>query len=59
MASEPFTPAEKKIFLASQPELTKAQFDSIADFIQSNVGIKMPEQKLVMVQSRLSQRKKP
>ncbi|WP_407425008.1 CheR family methyltransferase [Treponema sp.] len=58
MANEPFTPEEKKVFLASQPELSKAQFDAIAEFIQSNVGIKMPEQKQIMVQSRLLSRLK-
>ena len=58
MAKDVFTSEEKKIFLASQPELTKAQFNAIADFIQTNVGIKMPQQKLFLVQSRLLSRLK-
>ncbi len=40
------------------PELSEPQFHKIADFIQTNVGIKMPEQKKLMVQSRLQSRLK-
>lgn len=40
------------------PELSESQFHKIADFIQTNVGIKMPEQKKLMVQSRLQSRLK-
>ncbi|MCR5124071.1 MAG: chemotaxis protein CheR [Treponema sp.] len=39
-------------------ELTDEQFHKIADFIQTNVGIKMPDQKKIMVQSRLQARLK-
>lgn len=39
-------------------ELTDEQFHKIADFIQTNVGIKMPDQKKIMVQSRLQSRLK-
>ena len=45
-------------FLTKQAELTDKQFLKIADFIQNNVGIKMPEQKKLMVQSRLQSRLK-
>ncbi len=38
--------------------LTDEQFHKIADFIQTNVGIKMPDQKKIMVQSRLYSRLK-
>jgi len=45
--------------LISKPaELTDEQFHKIADFIQTNVGIKMPDQKKIMVQSRLQARLK-
>ena len=46
------------IELAARAELTDAQFHKIADFIQTNVGIKMPDQKKIMVQSRLYSRLK-
>lgn len=45
-------------YIKSAPELSDSQFNKIADFIQTNVGIKMPEQKKVMVQSRLQARLK-
>lgn len=45
-------------FFAETPELSESQFHKIADFIQTNVGIKMPEQKKLMVQSRLQSRLK-
>lgn len=38
------------------PELSDSQFARIASFIQTNVGIKMPEEKHKMVQSRLTSR---
>lgn len=44
--------------LKKQAELTDEQFHKIADFIQTNVGIKMPDQKKIMVQSRLQARLK-
>ncbi|MBQ0052690.1 MAG: chemotaxis protein CheR [Treponema sp.] len=44
--------------IVSPSELSEDQFNQIADFIQTNVGIKMPEQKRVMVQSRLQARLK-
>ena len=50
--------AEKLNVLNNNMELSEAQFKKIADFIQTNVGIKMPEQKKVMVQSRLYARLK-
>lgn len=51
------TAAETMSYFQS-PELSDAQFRKIAGFIQSNVGIKMPEQKKLMVQSRLQSRLK-
>ena len=39
-------------------ELSDAQFKQIAEFIEKNVGIKMPAQKKIMVQSRLQARLK-
>lgn len=48
----------KSVPLGVQAELTKEQFHKIADFIQTNVGIKMPDQKKIMVQSRLQARLK-
>lgn len=45
-------------YFSELPELSDLQFHKIADFIQSNVGIKMPEQKKLMVQSRLQSRLK-
>lgn len=44
--------------LKKQAELTDEQFHKIADFIQTNVGIKMSDQKKIMVQSRLQARLK-
>lgn len=44
--------------LKKPAELTDEQFHKIADFIQTNVGIKMPDQKKIMVQSRLQSRLK-
>lgn len=44
--------------LKSSPELTDSQFKRLSEFIQTNVGIKMPSEKLIMVQSRLSSRLK-
>ena len=42
--------------IMSTPVLSDSQFYKIADFIQTNVGIKMPLEKKVMVQSRLISR---
>lgn len=42
----------------SQPQLSDSQFKKIASFIQTNVGIKMPSEKKLMVQSRLCTRLK-
>ncbi len=50
--------SEQMSVLQTSAELTDAQFAKIADFIQTNVGIKMPEQKRIMVQSRLYSRLK-
>lgn len=47
-----------KIGFFSPAELTDSQFHRISDFIQKNVGIKMPEEKRLMVQSRLTGRLK-
>lgn len=42
----------------SPPTLTDSQFKKLAEFIQTNVGIKMPDEKHLMVQSRLTSRLK-
>lgn len=42
----------------SSPTLTDSQFKRLAEFIQTNVGIKMPAEKHLMVQSRLATRLK-
>ncbi|WP_303920115.1 protein-glutamate O-methyltransferase CheR [Treponema berlinense] len=47
-----------KIGFFSPAELTDSQFHRISEFIQKNVGIKMPEEKRLMVQSRLTGRLK-
>ncbi len=52
------TLAQQTAFLNSPSELTDIQFNKIANFIQTNVGIKMPAQKKIMVQSRLQARLK-
>lgn len=57
-AENPKTAAEAISYFAETPELSESQFHKIADFIQTNVGIKMPEQKRLMVQSRLQSRLK-
>lgn len=49
---------EQTSFFTTPSELTDNQFHKIADFIQTNVGIKMPDQKKIMVQSRLQARLK-
>lgn len=47
------------IQILKQPDpLTDEQFHTIAGFVESNVGIKMPETKRVMIQSRLQSRLK-
>ena len=46
------------IEIAQVPSLSDSQFKKLADFIQTNVGIKMPDEKMIMVQSRLSIRLK-
>lgn len=46
------------IEIAQIPSLSDSQFKKLADFIQTNVGIKMPDEKMIMVQSRLSIRLK-
>ncbi len=46
------------IVISKVPELTDSQFKQLADFIQKNVGIKMPDEKKIMVQSRLISRLK-
>lgn len=56
--TEQRTSSEAINFFAETPELSESQFHKIADFIQTNVGIKMPEQKKLMVQSRLQSRLK-
>lgn len=48
----------KNIDVVSKATLTDEQFHKISDFIQTNVGIKMPDQKKIMVQSRLYSRLK-
>ena len=48
----------KTVEITSKTTLTDEQFHKIADFIQTNVGIKMPDQKKIMVQSRLYSRLK-
>jgi len=45
-------------YFSETPELSQEQFEKIAEFIQTNVGIKMPAQKKLMVQSRLQSRLK-
>ena len=40
-------------------ELSPAEFKKIATYIEKNVGIKMPPEKRLMMQSRLSARLKP
>lgn len=40
----------------SNLEMTQQEFKTIASYIEKNVGIKMPEQKKVMMQSRLAPR---
>lgn len=45
-------------YFSETPELSQSQFEKIAEFIQTNVGIKMPAQKKLMVQSRLQSRLK-
>ena len=47
-----------KIGFFSPAELTDSQFHRMSEFIQKNVGIKMPEEKRLMVQSRLTGRLK-
>lgn len=42
----------------SPPELSDSQFQHLSEFIQTNVGIKMPAEKRLMVQSRLANRLK-
>ncbi len=48
----------EKLNVLTNAELTNEQFQRIANFIQKNVGIKMPDQKKIMVQSRLYARLK-
>ncbi|WP_191013316.1 CheR family methyltransferase [Treponema zioleckii] len=50
--------SSEKLAILTNAELTNEQFQRIANFIQKNVGIKMPEQKKIMVQSRLYARLK-
>lgn len=47
-----------KIDFFSPPELSDSQFQQLSEFIQTNVGIKMPAEKRLMVQSRLANRLK-
>lgn len=42
----------------SQPQLSQSQFLQISSFIEKTTGIKMPDSKLSMIQSRLSNRLK-
>lgn len=46
------------VLLSSSISFSDSQFKRVADFIQKNVGIKMPAEKKIMVQSRLSNRLK-
>lgn len=46
------------IDIMSTPDLTDDQFLRLSAFIQKNVGIKMPDEKRIMVQSRLNSRLK-
>ncbi|MCQ2579625.1 MAG: chemotaxis protein CheR, partial [Treponemataceae bacterium] len=45
-------------FIPSVKELTKEEFNIIANYIETNVGIKMPETKRIMMQARLARRLK-
>jgi len=45
-------------FINSKTQLTDKQFKLLSDFIQDNIGIKMPPSKKLMVQSRLLPRLK-
>ncbi len=47
-----------KIDFFSPPELSDSQFLQLSEFIHTNVGIKMPAEKRLMVQSRLANRLK-
>lgn len=49
---------DKSTLAITKATLSDEQFQKIANFIQTNVGIKMPEQKRIMVQSRLYSRLK-
>lgn len=49
---------KKNIDISARTTLSDEQFHKIATFIQTNVGIKMPDQKKIMVQSRLYSRLK-
>ncbi len=40
-------------FLIQNQELTEKEFHTISDYIEKNVGIKMPDAKRIMMQSRL------
>lgn len=45
-------------FMTTTPTLTPTEFRQLASYIEKNVGIKMPEQKRLMMQSRLVTRLK-
>ncbi len=47
-----------RIDFFSPPELSDSQFQHLSEFIHTNVGIKMPAEKRLMVQSRLANRLK-
>lgn len=46
----------KKVFTPYQHTLSLNDFKRLASYIERNVGIKMPEQKILMMQARLSSR---
>ncbi len=48
----------ERITFFSTPELSDSQFQQLSEFIQTNVGIKLPAEKRLMVQSRLTSRLK-
>ena len=47
-----------KIGFFAPEALTDSQFHKLSSFIHTNVGIKMPDEKRLMVQSRLTSRLK-
>lgn len=46
----------KKVFAPYQHTLSLTDFKRLASYIEKNVGIKMPEQKILMMQARLASR---